>query len=176
MLSSSSFTDKCCQSVGISDNRWFLDSTRDIVVSVAELVGEVFNFVRRSTNAVVHNSVTSGGSHALTSSHRHKIEFVDVLVCDLLVADSSWHWILESARLTTKQASVDSLGGIDVEELGRVTDPKSRECLLNLVDFSTADTLDLTFSNTISVEDDLSWIGAVNSLECLKSIRHSNTE
>lgn len=176
MLSSSSFTDKCCKSVGVSDNGWFFDSTRDVVVSVAELVGEVFNLVRRRTDAVVHHSVASWGSHALTSSHRHKIEFVDVLICDLLVADSTRKWVLESTWLTTEQASVNSLRGVDVKELGGIAETKSSKCLLNLVDFSTADTLDLSFTNTISVEDDLSWVSSVNSFESFKSVGHGNTK
>jgi hypothetical protein len=83
---------------------------------------------------------------------------------------------LESTRLSTEQTSIDSLGGIDVHELGGITESKSSKCLLNLIDFSTADSLDLTFTNTISVEDDLSWIGTIDSFEGLASVFHANTE
>lgn len=48
--------------------------------------------------------------------------------------------------------------------------------MLDLVDLSPADTLDLSFTNTISVEDDLGWVGTIGSLECLTSRAHTCAE
>jgi len=83
---------------------------------------------------------------------------------------------LETTRIASEESRVHSLAAVDVHQLARVRDSSTGQCLLDLVDLWAAETLDLTFTNTISVEDDLGWIGSVGSLECLACVAHSFAE
>jgi hypothetical protein len=55
--------------MGVSDAGGLLDSTRDVVVGVAQLVGQVFNLVRRCSNRVVQYSESGRSRHALLGSN-----------------------------------------------------------------------------------------------------------
>jgi len=118
VASSTSFTDKGSESVSVSDNRWLLDGTRNVVVGEAELVCQRLNQVRRGTDGVVNNSVPSWSSHTLLGGHRNQIELVDVHVSDGRVNHSSWKWVLEAAWVSSKESGVDSLACVDVHESG----------------------------------------------------------
>lgn len=76
--------------------------------------------------------------------------------------------------VTSKESCVDSLASVNVHQLGG-TKTEARECLLNLVDFSTANSLDLSFADSVAVEDDLGWISSVSTLESLTCVGHSCT-
>lgn len=118
----------------------------------------------RGSNGVVDDSVSGWGAHSLFGSYRDKVELVDVFVGDLSVDNRARHWVLKSANITVKESSVHTFARVDVHELG-VSEAQAVESLLDLVDFSSADTFDLALTNTVSVEDDLSWIGTVSFLE-----------
>jgi len=123
--------------------------------------------VRRCSDGVVDDSVAGWSRHALSSSHRDEIELVDVLVCDRSVHNGSRERVLEAANISSEESGVDSLAGVDVDQLGGFAETQARECLLDLVDLSPAESLDLALTNTVPVEDDLSWVAAVGSLEGL---------
>ena len=55
-----SFSNECSQSVSIPDARGFFDGARDIVVGVAELIGQKLNLVWRLLDAVIQDSVSCG--------------------------------------------------------------------------------------------------------------------
>ena len=118
VASSTSFSDEGSKSVGVPDDRGFLDGTTHVVVSVAQLVGEGLDLVRGGGNAVVDHGVPGRSGHSLASGNRHKIELVDVLVNNRGVDHSSWHWVLEASWLTREDPGVDPLGGVDVHQLG----------------------------------------------------------
>lgn len=129
-----------------------------------------------SSNVVVDDSVPSWSSHALTSSNRDKVEFVNVLVSDCAVNDCSWQWVLEASWSTSEDSGVYSLASVDVHQLCGVSNALLSESLLDLGDLSSADTFNLSFTNTISVEDYLSRISAVGSLEGFTGILHTNAK
>ena len=172
----SSLSDKRSESVSVSDDGRFFDGSAHVVVGEAQLVGERFEQVRRGSDGVVDNGVPSWGGHALSSSHRNQVELVGVFISDSRVYNGSWQWVLEPANISSEESGVDSLAGVDIEELGRAAKAKPGERLLDLVDLSAADTLDLSFTNTVSVEDDLCWIGTIGSLEGLTGSVHSIAE
>ena len=118
MTSATSFSDQGSKSVSVSDHRWLLDGTRNVVVSEAELVGERLNQVWRGLNGVVDHGVTSWSGHTLFGSNRNQVELVDVLVSDGLVYASSWKWVLEAAWVSSKESGVDSLACVDVHQGG----------------------------------------------------------
>ena len=132
--------------------------------------------MRRSPNGVVDNGVPSRSGHSLFSGNRNQVELVGILVSDGRVYNGSWEWVLESTRRSCKESGVHPLTGVHVKQLRRVTKTKSREGLLDLVDLSSAHSFDLPLTNTISVEDDLSWVGSIGSLEGLASVCHSIAE
>jgi len=175
VASATSFSNQRSKSVGVSDHGRLLDGTTHVVVSVAQLVGEGLDLVRRSGDAVIDHGVPGGSGHALAGSNRHKVELVDVLVNDCGVDDGTWHWVLEASWLASEDPGVDPLGGVDVHQLGG-PQTESREGLFDLVDLSPANSLDLAFTNSVSVEDDLSWVGAVGSLEGFTGIGHTSAE
>lgn len=112
----------------------------------------------------------------MSGCNRNQVELVGVFVSDSRVYNSSWQWVLESTDITGKESGVDPLARVDVQELGGGTKAKSSKGLLDLVDLSTADTFDLSFSDTISVEDDLCWRGTIGPFEGLTSLGHSIAE
>ena len=121
----SSFSDKRGKSVSVSDNRRFFDGSAHIVVGKAQLVGERFEPVRRRSNGVVDNGIPSWSGHTLFSCHRNQVELVGVFIGDSRVYYGSWQWILEAANIASKEPCVDSLAGVDVQELGCGTESKS---------------------------------------------------
>ena len=82
---------------------------------------------------------------------------------------------MEASNVTSKESCVDSLACVDVHQLGS-SKTEARECLLDLVDLSTADSLDLSFTDSVAVEDDLGWISSVRALESLACVGHSSTQ
>lgn len=153
-----------------------LDGTTDVVVCEAQLVGELLDDVRRSLDIIVDDGVASGRRHSLFGGNGYEVELVSVLVGDGGIDHSTWHWVLEPSGVTSKESGVNSLACVDVHQLGRVNKAKAREGLPDLVDLSTADSLNLSLTNSISVEDDPGWEGSVGSFESLTSACHSSTE
>jgi hypothetical protein len=84
--------------------------------------------------------------------------------------------VLESADLTIKDSSVDTLAAVDVHELARVLTTSLDECRLNLFDLWDTDALDLSFTDSISVEDNPSWIGAIVLLEAFQCFDDAGLE
>jgi hypothetical protein len=158
--------------VSISDAWGFLDSAWDIVVGIAELVCEKFNLVRWLTNGIIDDSVSSRSRHSLFSSSWDKVVFIDVPISYRLVDDSARHGILERAKITAKDSGVYSLANIDIHDLS-LRDAKIWKCQLDLVYLWLADCLDLTFSYSISEEDDSLGISIVVLLECLTGLCHT---
>jgi len=174
--SASSLTNKCGESVSVPDDRWLLDGTTHVVVGPAQLVGELLDLVRRVFDVIVDDCVSGGSGHSLSGGDRNEIELVGVLLSDVSVDDSTWLRILETASATSEESRVHSLADVEIHQLARVGESCTGKCLLDLVDLWAADTFNLTLTNTVSVEDDLGWIGSVGSLECLNCAAHSFAE
>lgn len=132
---------------------------------MAELVSQMLNLVWRSSNRVVQYSEPGRSRHTLLGSHRDQVKLVHVLVSHTRINDSASLRVLESADLTIKDSSVDTLAAVDVHELARVLTTSLDECRLDLFDLWDTDALDLSFTDSISVEDDSSWVGAIVLLE-----------
>jgi len=176
VASATSFADQSCQSVCVPNHRGLLDGSTHVVVSVAQLVGQVLYLVRGPSYRVVDHRVSRGRSHALPSGDRDKIELVDVAVSDVLVDNRTGERILEASGRPGKDTGVDSLAGVDIHQLRGVLEPEAGECLLDLVDLGFADSFDLAFANTVSVEDDLVGVSSVGSLERFAGVGHSSAE
>lgn len=159
--------------MGVADAGWLFDSPRNIVVSVAKLVGKVFNLVRRSTNRVVQYSKPSRGRHTLLGSHRNQVKLVHVLVCHTRVDDGASQRIFKGADITIKDSSVDTLAAVDVHQLARVLTTSLDDCRLDLFNLGDADALNLAFTDTVSVEDDPSRVGSVVLFEAFQSLDHA---
>ena len=117
LSSASSFSNQCSQSVSIPDGWGLLDRPGNIVVGVAQLVGQELELIWWSSNGVIDNGVASGGWETLLGSSRHEEELVDVFVSDLGINDCARHWVLERSHITAKDPGVDTLANIDVHEL-----------------------------------------------------------
>lgn len=109
----------------------------------------------------------------MSCSDRDEVELVHILVGDVSVHNSTRQRILEAAYIASEDPRVDSLAGVDVHELGGFANAEASQCLLDLVDLSTANSLDLSLTNAVSVEDDLSRISSIGSLESFTSICHA---
>ena len=173
LVSSSTLTNEGSKSVSISDAGWLLNRTRDIVVGVAKFVSQQLNLVWRTSNCVIDDSEPCRSSHALTSSHRHQVEFIGVSVCDCLVNDCTCLRVLEAVRVTSEDPRIDSLASIDVHKLARVRETLLGQRLLYLFDLRDTDSLNLTFSNSITIEDNLAWVTTILSLEGIQCLDHS---
>lgn len=176
MTTTSSLAYKRSESVSVPDHGRFLDGTAHVVVGKAQLVGERLDLVGRGADAVVNDGVPGGRGHALAGCHGDQVELVDVPVDDVGIDDGSWQWVLEASRLSSEEAGVHSLTGVDVHQLGGVSKSSGGECLLDLVDLSSADTLNLALTDSVSVEDDLSRVGTVGTLEGFASRGHTCAE
>ena len=53
----------------------------------------------------------------MSSCNRNQVELVGVFISDSRVYNGSWQWILEAANVASKEPGVDSLAGVDVQEL-----------------------------------------------------------
>ena len=111
----------------------------------------------------------------MLGSYRDQIELIDVFVSDLSINNRSRKRVLESANITSKESGINSFLCIDIHELGFI-ETQAGESLLYLVDFGSADSLDLSLTNSVSVEDDLSWIGSIGFFEGFTSSTHTLTE
>lgn len=118
VATSSSLSNKRGESVSVSDNRRFFDGSAHVVVGKAQLVGERFEHVGRRSDGVIDNGIPSWRGHTLSSCHRNQVELVGVLISDSRVYYGSWQWILEAANIASEEPCVDSLAGVDVQELG----------------------------------------------------------
>ena len=172
LVSASSFSNESSQSVSIPDAWGFLDCPRDIVVCVAEFVGQELNLVWRFPNGIMNHSVSGRSGHALLSSSGNQVELIHISVSDGGIYDCPREWILEWAYVSTEDSCVDSLANIDIHELS-LRNSKIWEGWLDLVYFWFADTLNLSLSHTISVEDDSFWeCPPIVLLERLTSLCH----
>ena len=176
MLPVSTFAYQSSQPVSIPDAGRFLDGTGNVVVSEAELVSQGLDLSRRRLDVVVDDSIPCWGRHTLSSCNSHQVKLVDVLISDSAVYASARVGISEAADVTSKEASVHTLGCIDVHHLATGLKASVLDCLLDLSDFRSAKALNLAFTNTISVEDDLLWVAAVGSLEGLQCTSHTDTQ
>lgn len=172
LASTSSLTDHSGKSVSVSDDWWLLDGSWNVVVSEAKLVGQRFDQMRRVPYGVIDHGVPSWSTHSLLGSYWDKIKLIDVLVSDLSIDNRSRKRVRESANITAKESCVNSLLGVDVHELS-ISQAQSIQSLLDLVDLSSADSLNLSLTNSVSVEDDLCWVCAIGSLEGFACSIHS---
>lgn len=81
--------------------------------------------MRRGANGVVDHGVASWRAHALLSSHRDKVELVDVLVSDGGVHNGTRQWVLVATSLSSEQSGVDPLARVDVHQLGLITEAEA---------------------------------------------------
>jgi len=170
----SSFTDECCQSVGIADARRFLDRSRDIVVGVAELIGQELNLVRTLSNLVIEDGELGWCSHALLGSNGNKVELVGVFVNDCGVDDCASSRVSEAADSTSEDSSVYTFASVDVHELGFYT--SSLDSSFDLVYLGNTHSLNLAFTDTVTIEDDTSGISTIVFLESFHGVLHTILE
>jgi len=170
----SSFTDEGCQSVGVADARGLLNSTRDVVVGVAELVSEELDLVWALLNLVIEDGELGRSSHALLGGDGNKVELVGVLINDGGVDDSTSCRVSETAYSTSEDSSVHALASVNVHELGVLT--KSLDSSLNLVYLGYTHSLNLAFTDTIAIEDDASGISAIVLFKGFHGILHTILE
>jgi hypothetical protein len=116
-----SLTNQGSESVSVPDGSGFLDRPRNIVVGVAELVGEELDLVRGLSNSIVNHSVASGGCETLFGCSRYEIELVDITICDSRVNHCAWHRILEGSHISAENSGVHSFANVDVHELSGTT-------------------------------------------------------
>lgn len=166
---SASLTDESCETMCIPDGSGLLDRAGDVVVGVAEFVGEQLDLVRRFADAIMDDCVASRGGESLLGGGRDEVELVDIAVGDATVHDEAWLRVLEGSNVAREEAGVHSLAHVDVHELG--VEAKRLDAGLDLFDLWAADTSNLTLTNTISVEDDPGRVGAsVCFLEGLETL------
>jgi len=171
---SSSLTDKCCQPVGIADARWFLDRSRHVVVSVAEFIGEKLNLIRSLLNIVIDDCELGGCSHALLGCNGNKVEFVGALVNDLGVDDSTSSRVSEAADSTSEDSSVYAFTCVDIHDLA--VNASRLDSSFNLLYLRYTDSLNLAFTDTISVEDETGGISTIVRFEGSEGIFHTILE
>jgi len=106
--------------MSVANARWLLDGTRNIVVSVAQLVSQQLDLVRGLLQIVIDDFKLSRRAHSLLSGHRHEIELVSILVRDGGVNDGTSIGVLEVADRAIENTSVDALAADEVHELGGV--------------------------------------------------------
>ena len=128
--------------------------------------------MRRGSDGVVDDSVPGGSTHSLLGCYRDEVELIDILVSDLSIDNRSRKRVGESANITAKESCVHSFGRVDVHELG-VIEAQATESLLDLVDLSSADSLNLSLTNSVSVENDLCWVGSISFFEGFASTGHT---
>ena len=85
----------------------------------------MLDLVWGGADGVVDYGVSGWCSHTLASSNRDKVELVDVLVSNATVHHGTRQRVLEASRLTSEQAGVHSLAGVDVHQLRSVTNTKA---------------------------------------------------
>lgn len=83
---------------------------------------------------------------------------------------------MEATWIATEQSRIDAFAAVDIEQFGLLSKTSISDSLLDLDDLRSADSFNLTFTNTVTVEDDTSRERTILSLECLKSTRHTNTK
>lgn len=159
--------------MGVTDAGWLFNGAGDIVVGVAQLVGQTLNLIRALPDVIEENRESGWSAHSLFSRHRHQVELVDVLVGDHRVNDSASQRVFEVADSTVKDASVHTLASVDVHHLAGIQSAETGQSTTDLLDLWDADTLHLTFSNTISVENQSGRVGSIHPLEVLQSIQHA---
>lgn len=157
----------------VANARWFFNRTGHIVIGVAQLVGEQFNFIWSFLYSIIEHSESSWGGHSLTSSNGNEVELVSVFVSDGGINNSSCSGVSESSRLTSEYSSIHTLARVDIHEFALVGDAGFSNGCFDLVNFGDTDSLNLTFTYTISVEDDTSRISSVVFLEGFKGTCHS---
>jgi len=167
----SSLTDERCQSVGIADARRFLDRSRDIVVGVAEFISEQLNLVRALHDLVIQDGELGGGRHALLGRNGNKVELVGVFVYDCGVDDSASSRVSEAADSTSEDSSVYTLACVDVHELGFNTG--RLDSSFELVYLRNTDSLNLAFTDTVTIEYDTSGISTIVFLESFHGVLHT---
>jgi hypothetical protein len=170
----SSLTDERCQSVSVADTGWFLDSSRDIVVGVAELISEELNLIGALHNLVIEDCELGWCSHALLGGNGNKVELVGVLVNDCGVDDCASSRVSEAADSTSEDSSVYTFASVDVHELGFYT--SGLDSSFNLVYLGHTHSLNLAFTDTVSIEDDSCGISAVVFLEGFHGVLHTILE
>lgn len=140
---------------------------------MAQLVGQTLDLVWRGSNGIIQDSKPCGGRHALFSSNRDQVELVDILVSDDRVNNGSGHGVLEASRITIEDSGVHSFARVDVHQLGRVLAAKMSDRSFDLLNLGNTDALDLTLTDTVTVEDQSSWVGTIMLLEAFESVDHS---
>lgn len=168
----SALTNKSCQPMSVANARWLFDRSRNIVIGVAELVGEQLNLVWSFFDIVVEDCELGWGSHTLLGCNGNKVEFVSALINDGGVDDCASCGIRESADSTSEDSSVNAFTCVDVHELA-----VSLTCRLkssfDLLNLRNTDALDLAFTNTVTVENETCWVGCIIFLESFKSALHT---
>lgn len=176
LLSATALSDESSQAMSIANARWLFDGARDVVVGVAQLVGQQLDLIRGLLHVVVDDLKLRGRAHSLLRSHRHEIELIRILVCDGGVNDGASIGVLEVADRAVENTSVDALAADEVHELGRVGASNRVEGSLDLLDLGHADARLLAFTNTVAIEDDLLGVAAIATLEAFESSAHASLQ
>ena len=83
------------------------------------------------------------------------------------VDDSAGQGVGEAADCTSENPRVHTLARVDVHELAGLSDAAGGKGCLNLLDFRHTNSLNLSLTDSVAVEDYPRWQGAVILLECL---------
>lgn len=164
-----SVTNESSQAMSILDAGRDLDAATHVVVSVAQLVGEQLDGVRRALDSVMDDGVVGGSNHALSGRSRHHVEAVLILVSDALINHQSRHGVLVVANVSREESSVHALVDVDEHQLG-LSAASSSQTSFDLRDLRLADRNELAGRNSISVDDDPLGLSAVDLFEVLGSL------
>ena len=153
-----------CDLVGVLAGSRHFDASAPVRVHVAERVSHVLQALLADVLRLVQTHVEVSGSHAtLRRLLRHQEEVEASVVLLVLnqrrVDDAAWRWVLHSSAVSAldEHPLVDPLVHNNQSDWwdSRQLVVEGLQDLLELLDFLFNDLVSHTFSNSISVDDDL---------------------
>lgn len=151
------------------------DGSRPVEVEMAHLVGDALVVVWFQSHAVVDDVVMGWGDTSLSHALGHQEEIKQFLSGD--------HGVYNSTRgrvgctlCTGEERRVDSLLYDDYTNLGMVFHSDLFEGLPDLCELVIEDDIDLTVTNTITVDEDPLWQIAVVLVESFQGSNHVDSE
>ena len=117
----------------------------------------MLDLVRRVFDVIADDCISRWSWHALPRRDRDEVELVGVLLGDFTIDHSARLRIGVAAWISGEESGVDPLAAVDVHQLASVSLTDADNRLLDLGDLGAADTFDLTFSNTVSVDENVIW-------------------
>ena len=147
----SSFSNQCSESVSILDCCRDFNGTGDVIVVMAQLVGQELNLVRTLASRIFNDGELGRHVEALLGSDRDQVKLVVVSVSDSAVYNSTWERISEVTNITAEETSVNSLVYVEVDKFGFASSFCSAR--FELSDFKSANGLDLRVGDTVPVHN-----------------------